>query len=102
MSRPFKKDQVLREKLKRKISSCNGINARAKSALKNKGIKTIGQLVHFLEEDVLKFKGIGEKTIMVIRKVLCKMQLHFGMKEEIERMKKRSKKKKNPIQDSLL
>ena len=53
---------------------------RSYNCLKNANIKTIGELVQKTENDMLKTKNFGRKSLNEIKEILETMGLSLGMK----------------------
>jgi len=74
----------LRESLSRSIDDV-GLSVRSVNSLKNSNIRTLGDLVQYREEDLLKVKNVGEKALGEIAELLRREGLNFGMRvEEVE------------------
>ena len=74
----------LRELLARSIDEV-GLSVRSVNSLKNSNIRTLGDLVQYREDDLLKVKNVGEKALGEIADLLRREGLNFGMKfEEVE------------------
>src|SRR3989440_6980752 len=71
----------LREVLARSIDDV-GLSVRSVNSLKNSNIRTLGDLVQYREEDLLKVKNVGEKALGEIAELLRREGLNFGMKFE--------------------
>jgi DNA-directed RNA polymerase subunit alpha len=71
-------DARLLEQLTRPIDDC-GLSVRSINSLKNSNISTLGDLVRYSEEDLLKVKNVGEKALHEIKDLLRRMKLNFGM-----------------------
>ncbi|OLD96356.1 MAG: DNA-directed RNA polymerase subunit alpha [Gemmatimonadetes bacterium] len=71
----------LREVLNRSIDDV-GLSVRSVNSLKNSNIRTLGDLVQYREEDLLKVKNVGEKALGEIAELLRREGLNFGMKFE--------------------
>ncbi|HEU5261285.1 MAG TPA: DNA-directed RNA polymerase subunit alpha [Gemmatimonadales bacterium] len=71
----------LREVLSRSIDDV-GLSVRSVNSLKNSNIRTLGDLVQYREEDLLKVKNVGEKALGEIAELLRREGLNFGMKLE--------------------
>jgi DNA-directed RNA polymerase subunit alpha len=56
------------------------LSVRSYNCLKNANIKTIADLVQKTEQEMLKTKNFGRKSLNEIRNILKKMSLNFGMK----------------------
>jgi DNA-directed RNA polymerase subunit alpha len=59
-----------------------GLSVRSVNSLKNSNIRTLGDLVQYREEDLLKVKNVGEKALGEIAELLRREGLNFGMKLE--------------------
>ena len=55
---------------------------RSINSLKNSGISTLGDLVGYSEDELLKVKNVGEKALTEIAEMLQRESLNFGMKFE--------------------
>ena len=55
---------------------------RSINSLKNSNISTLGDLVRYSEDDLLKVKNVGEKALSEIADLLRREQLNFGMEWE--------------------
>src|SRR5207244_5992492 len=71
----------LREVLARSIDDV-GLSVRSVNSLKNSNIRTLGDLVQYREEDLLKVKNVGEKALGEIADLLRREGLNCGMKFE--------------------
>src|SRR5258705_5984102 len=71
----------LREVLARSIDDV-GLSVRSINSLKNSNIRTLGDLVQYKEEDLLKVKNVGEKALGEIAELLRREGLNFGMRFE--------------------
>jgi len=58
------------------------ISVRAFNGLQNADIKYIGELVQRTEQDMLKIKNFGRKSLNEIKEVLADMELSLGMRLE--------------------
>jgi len=67
------------ENLKRSVEELE-LSVRSYNCLKNADIKTIGELVQKTENDMLKTKNFGRKSLNEIKEILSEMGLSFGMK----------------------
>jgi len=52
------------------------------NSLKNSNIRTLGDLVRYKEDDLLKVKNVGEKALGEIAELLRREGLNFGMQLE--------------------
>jgi DNA-directed RNA polymerase subunit alpha len=71
-------DAQLRDLLAKAIDDC-GLSVRSINSLKNSSISTLGDLVKYTREDLLKVKNVGEKALTEIEAMLAKENLAFGM-----------------------
>ncbi|GAB4487629.1 MAG: DNA-directed RNA polymerase subunit alpha [Thermodesulfovibrionales bacterium] len=60
------------------------LSVRSYNCLKNADIKTIGELVQKTENEMLKTKNFGRKSLNEIKEILSRMGLHLGMKVDAE------------------
>jgi DNA-directed RNA polymerase subunit alpha len=56
------------------------LSVRAANCLKNANIKSIGELVQRSENEMLKTKNFGKKSLNEIKEVLAEMGLELGTK----------------------
>jgi DNA-directed RNA polymerase subunit alpha len=68
----------LRDRLAQPIDDV-GLSVRSLNSLKNSNIRTLGDLVTFSEDDLLKVKNVGEKALSEIAELLQRENLNFGM-----------------------
>ena len=68
----------LRDLLAKPIDEC-GLSVRSINSLKNSNINTLGDLVRYSEDDMLKVKNVGEKALAEIGDLLRRERLNFGM-----------------------
>ncbi|HYR30493.1 MAG TPA: DNA-directed RNA polymerase subunit alpha [Gemmatimonadales bacterium] len=71
----------LRATLARSIDDV-GLSVRSVNSLKNSNILTLGDLVQYREDDLLKVKNVGEKALGEIAELLRREGLNFGMRWE--------------------
>ncbi len=71
----------LRDLLAKPIDDC-GLSVRSINSLKNSNISTLGDLVRYSEDDLLKVKNVGEKALSEIAEMLQREGLNFGMEFE--------------------
>jgi len=71
----------LKDVLARAIDDA-GLSVRSINSLKNSSIRTLGDLVQYKEEDLLKVKNVGEKALGEIAELLRREGLNFGMRFE--------------------
>lgn len=58
------------------------LSVRSANCLREAKIKTIGDLVRKTEQEMLKYRNFGKKSLSEIKAILQKMDLDFGMKFE--------------------
>lgn len=68
----------LRGLLARPIDDC-GLSVRSINSLKNFNISTLGDLVRYAEDELLRVKNVGEKALGEIADLLRREGLNFGM-----------------------
>jgi DNA-directed RNA polymerase subunit alpha len=73
--------QALNENLFKPVDSLE-LSVRAANCLENAGIKYIGELVTKTENEMLKTKNFGRKSLNEIKDILAEMGLSLGMKIE--------------------
>ncbi len=71
----------MRDLLSKPIDDC-GLSVRSINSLKNSSISTLGDLVKYTEDDLLKVKNVGEKALSEISELLRRENLNFGMSFE--------------------
>jgi len=71
----------LRARLSKPIDDC-GLSVRSVNSLKNSSISTLGDLVRYTEDDLLKVKNVGDKALTEIAEMLHREGLKFGMQFE--------------------
>jgi DNA-directed RNA polymerase subunit alpha len=76
-------EEILRVKklLKMSVDELE-LSVRSHNCLKNANIKTIGDLVRLEEQELLKFRNFGRKSLSELQKILDEKGLHFGMDVE--------------------
>ncbi|MDR0287905.1 MAG: DNA-directed RNA polymerase subunit alpha [Clostridiales bacterium] len=74
----------MRQLLKSKLAEMN-LSVRAMNCLKSANIETVGDLVSFNKNDLLKFRNFGKKSLTELDDLLANLNLSFGM--EIMRYK---------------
>jgi len=79
-------DEVLhmRQLLKSRLAEMN-LSVRALNCLKSADVETVGDLVSFNKNDLLKFRNFGKKSLTELDELLLNLNLSFGM--EISRYK---------------
>jgi DNA-directed RNA polymerase subunit alpha len=71
----------LNENLYRSVNELE-LSVRAANCLRNANIRFIGELVQKTEQEMLKTKNFGRKSLNEIKEILLEMGLHLGMKLE--------------------
>jgi DNA-directed RNA polymerase subunit alpha len=74
-------DEELMEKLNTSVSELE-LSVRSANCLREANIKTIGDLVRRGEDEMLRYRNFGLKSLREITDVLKKMNLRFGMRFE--------------------
>jgi DNA-directed RNA polymerase subunit alpha len=72
---------VLNENLYRSVNELE-LSVRAANCLRNANIRFIGELVQKTEQEMLKTKNFGRKSLNEIKEILQEMGLNLGMKLE--------------------
>jgi DNA-directed RNA polymerase subunit alpha len=70
---------TLNENLYRSVNELE-LSVRAANCLRNANIRYIGELVQKSEQEMLKTKNFGRKSLNEIKEILTEMGLHLGMK----------------------
>lgn len=68
----------MRQLLKTKLSDMN-LSVRALNCLKSAEVETLGELVQFNKNDLLKFRNFGKKSLTELDELLDNLSLSFGM-----------------------
>ena len=68
----------MRQLLKTKLSD-QDLSVRALNCLKAAEVDTVGDLVRFNRNDLLKFRNFGKKSLSELDDLLTTLNLHFGM-----------------------
>lgn len=68
----------MRQLLKNKLSDLN-LSVRALNCLKSAEVQTLGELVQFNRNDLLKFRNFGKKSLTELDELLENLNLTFGM-----------------------
>ena len=68
----------MRQLLKTKLTE-HDLSVRALNCLKAAEVETLGELVRFHRNDLLKFRNFGKKSLSELDELLDKHDLHFGM-----------------------
>lgn len=77
----------MRQLLKTKLSD-QDLSVRALNCLKAAGVETVGDLVRFNRNDLLKFRNFGKKSLSELDELLANLNLHFGMDVSIYKLDK--------------
>jgi DNA-directed RNA polymerase subunit alpha len=78
---PVAEEEPLNENLLRSVEELE-LSVRSANCLKNANIRYIGELVQRTEQEMLKTKNFGRKSLNEIKEVLMEMGLGLGMKLE--------------------
>lgn len=68
----------MRQLLKSKLVDMD-LSVRALNCLKAADVETLGELVSFNKNDLLKFRNFGKKSLMELEDLVRSKNLHFGM-----------------------
>jgi DNA-directed RNA polymerase subunit alpha len=68
----------MRQLLKTKLVDMD-LSVRALNCLKAAEVDTLGDLVKFNKNDLLKFRNFGKKSLTELEELLTTMNLNFGM-----------------------
>ncbi len=68
----------MRQLLKTKLSDMN-LSVRVLNCLKSAEVETLGELVQFNKNDLLKFRNFGKKSLTELDELLDSLNLSFGM-----------------------
>lgn len=77
----------MRQLLKTKLSE-QDLSVRALNCLKAAEVETVGDLVRFNRNDLLKFRNFGKKSLSELDDLLATLNLHFGMDVSIYKLDK--------------
>ena len=77
----------MRQLLKTKLSD-QDLSVRALNCLKAAEVETVGDLVRFNRNDLLKFRNFGKKSLVELDDLLATLNLHFGMDVSIYKLDK--------------
>lgn len=77
----------MRQLLKTKLSD-QELSVRALNCLKAAEVETVGDLVRFNRNDLLKFRNFGKKSLSELDDLLATLNLHFGMDVSIYKLDK--------------
>jgi DNA-directed RNA polymerase subunit alpha len=76
---PGEEEEPLNENLFRSVEELE-LSVRSANCLQNANIQLIGELVQRSEQDMLKTKNFGRKSLKEIKEILSGMGLSLGMK----------------------
>ncbi|MDE6078045.1 MAG: DNA-directed RNA polymerase subunit alpha, partial [Muribaculaceae bacterium] len=68
----------MRQLLKSKLTDMD-LSVRALNCLKSAEVETLGELVVFNKNDLLKFRNFGKKSLTELDELLASLNLSFGM-----------------------
>ncbi len=68
----------MRQLLKSKLVDMD-LSVRALNCLKSAEVETLGELVKFNKNDLLKFRNFGKKSLTELDELLARLNLSFGM-----------------------
>ena len=77
----------MRQLLKTKLSD-QDLSVRALNCLKAAEVETVGDLVRFNRNDLLKFRNFGKKSLSELDDLLATLNQHFGMDVSIYKLDK--------------
>ena len=77
----------MRQLLKTKLSD-QDLSVRALNCLKAAEVETVGDLVRFNRNDLLKFRNFDKKSLSELDDLLATLNLHFGMDVSIYKLDK--------------
>lgn len=77
----------MRQLLKTKLSD-QDLSVRALNCLKAAEVETVGDLVRFNRNDLLKFRNFGKKSLSELDELFANLNLHFGMDVSIYKLDK--------------
>lgn len=70
------------------------LSVRSYNCLKNANIRTLAELVQKTEQEMLRTKNFGRKSLNEIKELIISMGLHFNMRVDIEALEKLAKMKR--------
>ena len=71
------------------------LSVRSYNCLKNADIRTIADLVQKTEQEMLRTKNFGRKSLNEIKEIILAMGLHFNMRVEPEDLDKMANMKRS-------
>ena len=87
-------EPVLNENLLKNVDEME-LSVRSYNCLKNADIRTIADLVQKTEQEMLRTKNFGRKSLNEIKEIILAMGLHFNMRVEPEDLEKVAKMKRS-------
>ena len=87
-------EPVLNENLLKNVDEME-LSVRSYNCLKNANIRTIADLVQRTEQEMLRTKNFGRKSLNEIKEIILAMGLHFNMRVEPEDLEKLAKMKRS-------
>ena len=84
----FDEDVLHRRQLLKTKLSDQDLSVRALNCLKAAEVETVGDLVRFNRNDLLKFRNFGKKSLSELDDLLATLNLHFGMDVSIYKLDK--------------
>jgi DNA-directed RNA polymerase subunit alpha len=87
-------EPVLNENLLKNVDEME-LSVRSYNCLKNADIRTIADLVQRTEQEMLRTKNFGRKSLNEIKEIILAMGLHFNMRVEPEDLEKVAKMKRS-------
>ncbi|MBI5057687.1 MAG: DNA-directed RNA polymerase subunit alpha [Nitrospirae bacterium] len=70
------------------------LSVRSYNCLKNANIRTLAELVQKTEQEMLRTKNFGRKSLNEIKEIITQMGLHFNMRIDPEELQKLAKNKR--------
>jgi len=80
---PLDEDVVMNKNLLKSVDELE-LSVRAQNCLKNANIRTIAELVQLTEQEILRTKNFGRKSLEEIKEVLANMGLRLNMRIDPE------------------
>jgi len=89
----FEYEPLLNENLLKNVDEME-LSVRSYNCLKNADIRTIADLVQKTEQEMLRTKNFGRKSLNEIKEIVLAMGLHFNMRVEPEDLEKLARMKR--------
>jgi len=86
--------QALSEHLLKSVEELE-LSVRSYNCLKNANIRTLAELVSKTEQEMLRTKNFGRKSLNEIKEIITGMGLHFNMRVDFEELEKLAKNKRS-------